>query len=405
MSRELKMGYEEALKLILETISPLGSTSIELAECSDRIISEDLYSLVNSPSVDASMKDGYAVLSEEINQATPQNPVQLKIIGTAAAGCPANESLTPGTAIRILTGAKIPDKANSVLAEEFSQRRGDVLTVFDNAEPGRNILSKGVDIKTEELIATKGIRVSPGMTGLLAAAGHGTLPVHHRPRIAILATGDELVLPGQKLTPGKLYASNLEMLKAWCLRYGMPTTFSILSDKKEVITKEIARVIETHDAVITSGGAWTGDRDFVARTLDTLGWKKFFHSIRIGPGKAAGFGILKNKPVFLLPGGPPSNLTAFLQLALPGLLRLGGHNDTSLPKIMVKLQDEVKGRHINWTQFKYGQLKARDGHTMFKDLNLASRLQSMALAQGVIAIPEGVKSLPAGTILSAQLLI
>jgi len=405
MTKELRIGYDKALKLILETISPLPGTRIELAECSGRITSENLYSLVNSPSVDSSMKDGYAVMLDETHQATPQNPVELKIIGTAAAGVPANETITPGTTIRILTGAKIPKGANAVLAEEFSHRRGDVLTIFNTAEPGRNILPKGTDIKIGDLIATRGSCLSPGMIGLLAAAGHGELPVYHRPRVAILATGDELVIPGQKLAHGKLYASNLEMLKAWCLRYNMPTTFSILNDKKKLITETIAQLIETHDAVITSGGAWTGDKDFVAHAMDTLGWEKIFHSIRIGPGKAAGFGILNHKPVFLLPGGPPSNLAAFLQLALPGLLRLGGHKEPALPRIVVKLQDEVKGRNSTWTQFIYGQLKTENGHTMFKPLQLASRLKSMALAQGVIAIPEGVKSLPPGTVLLAQLLI
>ncbi len=179
----------------------------------------------------------------------------------------------------------------------------------------------------------------------------------------------------------------------------------ILDDKKEIITGKIKEVIATHDAVLTSGGAWTGDRDFVAETLNTLGWKKLFHSIRIGPGKPVGFGMLNQKPVFILPGGPPSNLTAFLQIALPGLLRLGGHAVPALLRIMVKLERELICRHIDWTEFVYGQLILGEEHTLFKPLKLSSRLKSMARAEGVIAVPEGVKSLPAGAMVTAQVFI
>ena len=406
MNKKQMMGYEQALKICLETISPLGRhRGVELADCMNRVLFKDLYSQVDSPSIDASMKDGYATRSDDIDQATPQTPAQLTVIGMAAAGCPTQQRVSRGTAVRIQTGARIPDGATAVLAEEFAFRQGDRLTVFNTAEPGRNILSKGADVKKGELIAAKGSRLFPGMIGSLAAAGYGRLPVYHRPKIAILATGDELVTPGQPLPDGKLYASNMEMLKAWCLQYGMQTSFSIVSDRKEIVTDKIAELISSHDAVITSGGAWTGDRDFVAHTLNTLGWKKGFHRIRMGPGKAVGFGMLNQKPVFLLPGGPPSNLTAFLQIALPGLLRLGGHNTLSLPRIMVTLEHALTSRNTHWTEFVYGFLKNQDGHTLFKPLKLVSRLKSMASAQAVIAIPEGVKSLPAGTMVTAQLFV
>ncbi|MCB2148353.1 MAG: molybdopterin molybdotransferase MoeA [Deltaproteobacteria bacterium] len=401
---KVQMGYAEALKVTLETISPLGCDSVALSECPNRIVAEDLYSQVCSPSTDSSMKDGYAVRSVDIETATPQKRTQLTVIGTAAAGLPANTALTGNDAIRILTGAGIPEGADAVLAEEFAISDGGRITVFNHAEPGRNILPKGADVATGELIAVQGSCLSPGMIGILAAAGYSRLPVFRQPRLAIIATGDELVAPGQPLPQGKLYASNLEMLKAWSRRYGMHPAFSILKDQPEIIAKTIDEAIASHDAVITSGGAWTGDRDFVARTLSTLGWKKCFHWIRMGPGKPVGFGMLRDKPVFLLPGGPPSNLTAFLQIALPGLLRLGGHRNPSLPRIMVKLQTGLTCRQIDWTEFVYGTLMDGDGHTLFTPLRMISRLKTIARAEGVIAIKEGVESLPPGAIITAQLL-
>ena len=402
--KNVQTGYAEALKATLETIAPLNSESLSLAECSGRILAKERYSQVCSPSTDASLKDGYAVRAMEIEKASPQNKVSLTVTGTAVAGLPTQIALSGGDAIRILTGAKIPEGADAVLSEEFAILEGDRISVFNTAEPGRNILPKGADIEAGELIAAQGSRLSPGMIGIFAAAGHDALPVYRQPKLAIIATGDELVAPGQPLPAGKLYASNLEMLKAWCRRYGMQTTFSILKDRPDLITATIDSDISTHDAVITSGGAWAGDRDFVARTLSALGWKKCFHWVRMGPGKPVGFGLLRNKPVFLLPGGPPSNLTAFLQIALPGLLKLGGHGNPSLPRTMVKLDSQLTSRQIDWTEFVYGALTDGEPHPLFTPLRMSSRLKAIALAEGMIAIEEGVKTLPAGAIVSAWLL-
>ena len=399
-----QMGYGQALALTLETISPLADAWVDLAESADRVAWEDLFSRVDSPSSDSSMKDGYAVRSGDVEGATPERVVFLTVVGEAAAGNPARERVEPGTAVRIQTGAKIPDGADAVLAGEFAVRNGQRIAVTNNARSGRNILGKGTDVEAGEVLVARGARLAPGMIGILASGGHGRVRVFRRPRVAIIATGDELVRLGQPLPEGKLYASNIEIINAWCRRLGMETTGAILGDTMDRIGRNLAEVAETHDAVITSGGAWTGDRDFVAKTLDALGWRRVFHRIRMGPGKAVGFGTLNGKPVFLLPGGPPSNMMAFLQIVLPGLLRLGGHSDPALPRMTVELGKELVGRNASWTHFEYGAFRTENSRTLFDPLHIASRLKAMALAQGVVAIPEGVERLPAGTVVSAQLL-
>lgn len=404
MKKQL-IGYQEALALTLDAISSIGNETVALAQCTDRVVAEDLCARVDSPSVDASLKDGYAVCSREIENARPGNGVCLRVVGVSAAGEPANAIVTAGTTIRILTGAKVPSGANAVLAEEFVRCDTDTITAFNHAEPGRNILQQGADVRVGELISSRGSRLTPGMIGILAAAGYGHLPVYRRPKIAIIATGDEVVVPGQPLPDGKLYASNLATLNAWCLRYGMATSLAIVSDQPDIITENLAEAVATHDAVLTSGGAWTGDRDFVAKTLDTLGWRQLFHRIRIGPGKAVGLGLLKDKPIFLLPGGPPSNLLAFLQIALPGLLKLGGYKRKSLPETIVKLTEPITGRHADWTHFVFGSFRPGDGVTVFEPLKLVSRLKSMARADGVIRIPEGENTLLAGALIPAQRLV
>lgn len=397
-------GYREAIETVLTTISPLGTDTVFLDDCVDRVAAGHLYAAVNSPSVDASLKDGFAVRSVEIDTASAARPVRLRIIGTAAAGEPCTETVTAGTAVRILTGAKIPHGANAVVAEEFTQAEGEFVTVTNTAEPGRNIFLQGSDVTLGQLVCASGERLTPGLIGILAAAGFGELPVFRNPSVAIIATGDEVVAVGRPLPDGKLYASNMATLNAWCRRYAMNTTLHVVKDERKQLVRCLSEAVSSSDAILTSGGAWTGDRDLVVHILDEMGWRKYFHRIRIGPGKAVGFGVLAGKPVFILPGGPPSNLMAFLQVALPGLLKLAGHGAPGLPEISVKTDEKIIVRDRDWTQFIFGCFQQGDGHTVFSPLQLKSRLQSIAGATGLICVPEGVLVLPKGATVLAQLL-
>jgi molybdopterin molybdotransferase len=406
MVRWLAVGLDEALKLTLENIRPLEPRqSADLVHSVDRVVWEDMFATVDSPSVDASLKDGYAVISNEIAQATRENPVVLKLSGHMAAGSREEMAVSSGLAVRILTGARIPKGADAVVSEEFVEDKGDTIIVKTFAEPGRNILPRGSDVSCGQCIAQKGRRLTPGLVGLLAASGHSRVPVAPNPRVSVIATGDEVVAPGKPLPDGKLYASNMTTLAAWCRRYGMETCMEIVKDDRDAIYHSLDTQSRQTDAIITSGGAWTGDRDMVAQILEELDWRQVFHRIRIGPGKAVGFGLLKEKPVFILPGGPPSNLMGFLQIALPGLLKLAGHTAPGLPKITVRLADDLKGAYADWTQLIFGDLDFHPELPVFHSLRNNSRLGSMADAKAVVAITEGRTLLKAGDIVPAQLLI
>jgi molybdopterin molybdotransferase len=404
MVRKLLLGLEEALDLTLKTINPLPVVSVDLLDGSHHALAEDVLARVDSPSIDASLKDGYAVISGEIETATPDHPVTLTLAGHVGAGDTCETAVLPGTAVRILTGAKIPPGANAVVSEEFTTTAGGHLTVFNDAEPGRNILPRGSDVAVGQVLAEKGRQLSPGLLGLIAAAGHSSLAVVRQPKVAIISTGDEVVAPGQPLSEGKLYASNMTTLGCWCRRYSMAPQLAVVRDDADAIESTLRAHAASADAIITSGGAWTGDRDLVAKILERLGWKQVFHRIRIGPGKAVGFGMLADKPVFILPGGPPSNLMGFLQIALPGLLKLAGHHQTGLPTLAVQLDDDLVGRYADWTQFYYGSLTNGAGVPVFHSLENKSRLRSMAEAQAVVDIAEGQTRLAKGEIVRAQLL-
>lgn len=400
MTRQL-IGYPEALALTLGNISSLDSEIVGLSECQDRVAACDLDALVDSPSVDASLKDGFAVCSRDVEGASSASPVTLRLLGTAAAGTPFAGSMRSACAVRILTGGKIPCGADAVVAGEFATIDGDGVIVTNHSEAGRNVFPRGRDVTRGERLVVRGTRLSPGLVGILAAAGHSDVSVYRRPRVAMIATGDEVVMPGRPLPEGKVHASNLAALNAWCRRFGMAVTMEQVSDGPELIKEGIVRSMESADALITSGGAWTGDRDLVAATLERLGWTRYFHRIRIGPGKAVGFGRLEGKPVFVLPGGPPSNLMAFLAIALPGLLKLEGASGAALPIVPLRIGREVAVRDRDWTQFVAGTVEDGDDGPVFTPLDLESRLRSIATARAVVVVPEGRDGLEQGAVARA----
>ncbi len=405
--KEMSLGLAEALRMTLQAISPLPAESVSLVESVDRVAASDLYALVDSPSTDVSLKDGYAVLSRDIDHATPENPVRLPLIGSIAAGSATEIQIRPGTAVRVLSGARIPSGADAVVAEEFVKRPDgnlqDVL-VETFAEPGRNILPRASDVALRECILRSGQPISPAMAGLLAAAGHSAIPVFRNPVVGIIGTGDEIVEAGEPAAEGKLYASNIVTVAGWCKKYNMEPHMIVSRDDPDAILSALKTVSDETDAVITSGGAWTGDHDVVARVLKEIGWKQVFHRIRIGPGKAVGFGMLHKKPVFILPGGPPSNLMAFLQIALPGLLALSGHKEQGLPVINARLASELKEGDPAWTDFFFGIVESTEGLPIFHPMKKRTRLSLIAEATAIASIPEGEDSLPEGSVITIQLL-
>ena len=397
------IGYAQALRLTLESISALPAESLPVWQLTGRIAAEDLCALVDAPSADVSLKDGYAVRSADVARASATSPVRLRLIGAAQAGSRFSGEVAPGTAVRVLSGACVPYGAEAVVSGEFASDDGAWVTVTADAAPGRNILRRGTDVTRGDLVAPAGTRLRPAQVGLLAAAGHGRVPVVRRPKVAIIATGDEVIAPGKALGTGQLYASNLVTLAAWCAHYGFETAVSVVPDQAAAIERCLTAALDECDAVITSGGAWTGERDLVVHLLDGLPWQKVYHKVKLGPGKAVAFGLARGKPVFCLPGGPPSNQMAFLQLALPGLLKLAGYRRPRLPEVAATLAEPVEGQ-VDWTQFIGGRLERTPTGDLFHPLQLASRLQSMAQAEALLAIPEGTASIPRGARVHVQLL-
>jgi molybdopterin molybdotransferase len=242
--------------------------------------------------------------------------------------------------------------------------------------------------------------------GLAAAAGISRINAYRRPRAALIGVGDEVISPGQRLLPNQLYASNLVTLGAWLTSFGIPYVWSVVKDNETAIKREVLKHLPSVDTILTSGGAWGSKRDLVVSTVHGLGWQEKFHNVRMGPGKGVAFGLLEDKPVFCLPGGPASNEMAFLQIALPGIFRMCGRKRHPLATVSARLTENVRGRHRAWTEFKDATLsfEFKEGYTVTLYRN-RSRLQSIAYGNCLVCIPEGTESLNQGDIIPVQVLL
>lgn len=399
------IGLEEARQLVERYTEPVGSEEVSLLQGMGRILAGEVVARTDSPSADVSVKDGYAVRARDTAGASRENPVRLRVTGSRFAGERGELRTPPGACTKITSGAILPEDTDAVVGVEYCSVTAEGVRLWDPVTAGLNVLARGADITAGSVLGAPGDALSPGRVGWLAAAGVERVSVFRLPTVSLAATGDEVVAPGTPLKPGQLYASNLVTLTAWLAHFGVDSAMKILPDRRAELLRELPVALENHDVLLTSGGAWGSERDLVVGVLEELGWKKIFHRIRMGPGKAVGFGLLEGRPVFCLPGGPPSNEMAFLQLALPGILRMAGWRRPPFPSLKARLTESVRGREVDWTQFKRGRLfQEENGSFRVTPCTPRSRLETMALADCLIALPEGTVRWEAGQWVSVQLL-
>jgi molybdopterin molybdotransferase len=397
------IGFDEALGLTLAHVSSGGTEKRSLLEAVGRILAEDLNATVNSPSISTSRKDGYAVISEDLKTASSASPVRLRGVGQRFAGDLRPMRINPGEAVRVTTGALIPEGADAVISEEFCRLEAEKLACLNTAEPGRNILHCGTDVRAGEPIASGGSELTPPLLGLIAAAGHAVVGVRKVPRAAVIATGDEVMAPGLPLPPGKLYASNMVEIGAWLSLLRIPFDTAIIPDRPQAIREAVQSRLSAADVFITSGGAWGSEKDLILQVMADMGWTGIYHRVRMGPGKPVGFGALDGRPFFVLPGGPPSAEMAFLQLCLPALRKMMGANPAVFPVAPARLSDRVTGER-GWTEFIHARLKKTPAGLVAVSSRLTSRLKSMAEKEALVVIPEDRQEIPAGETVDVQLI-
>ncbi len=412
------ISVEQALDKILSYVDVLEAEDSPILDCLGQVLAEDIYSNVNVPPLDNSAMDGYAVRSGDTCGASRQSPRFLRVLGTASAGSITEREVAPGTAIRIMTGAPIPKGADSVVIFEDTdetQRRGvsTEIGILSEVEPGSNIRRAGEDIAKGSTVLTKGTVLRPSEVGVLASLGRTTVRVIRRPIVAILATGDELVDIDQPLPAGKIYNSNTYSLAASVRRYGgIPKILGIARDSEDSVVARIRQGLDA-DVLITTGGVSAGDYDVVKDVLAKQGEITFW-TVRMKPGKPLAFGTIKavgkagiarNIPHLGLPGNPVSSMVTFELFVRPAILKMMGKKNLTKPTILAAAEDSV----VN-----------RDGRRMFVRVIVGKRnnqyvarltgpqgsgiLTSMALANGLMIIPEDKAEVVAGDIVQVMML-
>lgn len=333
MHRDL-LPLEEALSICLSEVKePLLPESLPLMASLDRILQEDIVSDYFVPPFNKSMMDGYAVKFDDVKHASQEQPVRLKVIGDAPAGFFGSHIIQRGESVRIMTGAPVPEGADTVIALEdtlpVGERHVDIQGYFrDN----RFIIEKGKDICPGEVVINKGVKITPAVMGMIANCGYAHLKVAKKPRIAILSTGSELVSPGERLEKGQIFDINGYSLYGYAKAFGADVSYlGIAKDTCEDVMRFI-QSCHQWDILILSGGVSVGDYDVVHEAFQKIGVQEIFWRVKIKPGKPLFFGKKESSLIFGLPGNPVSALTNFLLFILPVMDKMTGKNGYGLKK-------------------------------------------------------------------------
>jgi molybdopterin molybdotransferase len=320
------MTLEEAQRTIQKHFRPafVGEEEVVLLEAYNRVLNEDIVSSLDIPPFNRSTMDGYAVRSQDTFGADENQPAVLKVTGTVNIGEKPTVALAEGEAVEIVTGAPIPEGADSVVKIEDTEREDDELRIFVAVNSNENVMKKGSDIKKGATILKKGQVLGSSEIGVLAALGLTTAKVLRIPMIAVLSTGGEVIDPGKPLPEGKIYDINAFSISTAVIESGgKPVYFGAVPDDKASLTKALQTALASADMVITSGGVSVGPRDYTPQIVDSLGQPGVvINGIAVKPGKPTTLGFVGDKPVFSLPGHPTSALLIYYLLARPMVQRL-----------------------------------------------------------------------------------
>jgi molybdopterin molybdotransferase len=313
------ISVEEARGRILDAMRATPAEVVALADAWSRVTATAVVARLTQPPADVSAMDGYALRAVDGTLGA-----RLKVIGTAPAGHPFDRSVGPGEAVRLFTGSVVPAGADSILLQEDATRDSDVVQVGEAVIAGRHIRRAGQDFAAGDVVIPPGRRITARDVGLAAAANYPWLAVHRRPRVAVLATGDEIAMPGEPIPPGGIVSSNSHALAALIRSVGgAPTILPVARDEHAAIGA-VADAVTGMDMLVTTGGASVGDHDLVIESLKARGMTLDFWQIAMRPGKPLLFGQLGTTPVLGLPGNPVSAMVCAILFLLPALERLSG---------------------------------------------------------------------------------
>jgi len=399
------ISVEEALEVILKSIQVLGLEKVDILSSLGRVLGEDIYAPYHIPHWDNSAMDGYAVIHKDIEHASSENPVTLKVVTDLPAGYTFQKKLERGKAIRIMTGAPLPRGSDTVVMVEDSQREGDRVKIFKAISKGENIRKAGEDVRKGTLVMSSGSIIRPAEVGMLASLKRSFISVYQRPTVAVISTGDELIDVDGELAEGKIVGSNTYSLSSLVKDTG--ATALILGIAKDTPKELMNRFkVALHaDMIISSGGVSVGDYDLVKDILKELGAEMKFWKVAMRPGQPLAFGVIEGKPTFGLPGNPVSCMVSFEQFVRPSILKASGHRRLFRSLVEARLKEPIK-KKAGRKSFMRCTVTIENG--MYVATTTGEQgsgiLMSMVRANGLMVLPEEKTSFNAGEMVKVQLL-
>ncbi|MCF6177821.1 MAG: molybdopterin molybdotransferase MoeA [Geopsychrobacter sp.] len=394
------LSYDQAIKLILDNISPLPALEKPLPEACGLVLATAVSARWDLPSADNSAMDGFAFKFAD------QSPgSRLPVVGHSYAGHPFAEKVAQGSALRIMTGAPLPADCDTVVPLEDVREEGECICLTLSVKPGQHVRRAGEEFRHDELLLEAGTCLRAGEIGLLAAAGINQVKVHPAPRVAILSTGDELVELDQQPGPGQIINSNLHLLTARLREVGAEVVqLGIAADEEEDLDQRLQAGLQA-DLLLTSGGVSVGDKDQVQDALVRLGFEKIFWKVAIKPGKPVLFGKIGDKPIFGLPGNPAATAATCEIFTLPALRRLAGHSDPLPPRLRVRLKEKISGGGKRQT-FLWGGLQPDGDYFLFTPSGRQGSGQNRSLqgACALLPVTIGSPDLEAGSLVDVLLM-
>lgn len=389
----------EAKERIIANTVALPAVTVPLAESVGGFLAEDVVSPIALPPFRQSSMDGYAIVHSDVTEAG----TSLRLAGESKAGQADLPVVSASIAVRIFTGAPVPEGATAVVMQENTSVANGFVQIheFPVAE-GKNVRRAGQQIAQGAVALRAGTLISPGAVGFLRGMNVNEVAVHAKPRIGLLVTGDELLKAGDVLVPGKIYESNSAMLQAALEQAGIgEVSISYASDDLDATVAALGALLEAYDVVLASGGISVGDYDFVGKALEALGAETIFYKVRQKPGKPLLFGKKGEKLIFALPGNPASSLVCFYEYVLPALKKIMGSREPFLRSVKLPLRHAY---HFDGERDEFLKARVEGGEVVSLDGQESFVIGSFAVANAIIYLPVTQNRVEAGELVEVHLL-
>ena len=393
------ISVDEAKQKIVEHTTLLPDESVKVIHSAGYVLARDVVSPISLPSFRQSSMDGYALSHNDVVHEAQSLPVA----GEVRAGEVILQNLVPGTAVRIFTGAAVPEGATAVVMQEHTIRSQDQVMI--NEYPiaaGKNIRSVGQQIMKGSVALPAGTMLGAGSVGFLMGMNVTEVSVHSMPKVGILITGDELIRPGDDLLHGQVYESNSSMLEVALRSQGVKDIeICYASDELGATIDALRQLSETNDVVLASGGISVGDYDFVGKALEMVGADTIFYKVRQKPGKPLLFAKGSDTLYFALPGNPASSLVCYYEYVFPAIRKMTGHTDCFLRSIKLPIQNDYS---FNGERDEFLKAVANEAEVIPLDGQESFALRSFALANALIYLPSSQSVVKKGDLVEVHLL-